>query len=126
MRPTAAANGSGASSGGSARPCRPEGCWSSTSRRPDGAARRGAPSPRRRTGPLCLETAEDGVSPVLTRRIVVFRRVDGGYRRGDEVHRLHLYEPADILRELGEAGFEARALPSYGRLRFRRGHVGFA
>jgi SAM-dependent methyltransferase len=75
---------------------------------------------------LCLETAEDAEHRVLTRRIAVFRRVDGAYRRSDEVHRLNLHAPAEILRELGEAGFEARRLTGYGSLRFRRGHVGFA
>jgi SAM-dependent methyltransferase len=51
---------------------------------------------------------------VLTRRITVQRRVAGGTRSTNETHRLLLAEPAELLEELREAGFEAHTLPSYG------------
>jgi SAM-dependent methyltransferase len=74
---------------------------------------------------LCLEASEDTARRLLRRRIVLFRRMDGAWRRSDEVHVLTLYDPAELARDLAEAGFDAQALPGYGRLRFRRGHVGF-
>jgi hypothetical protein len=41
----------------------------------------------------------------LRRRIVTFRDDDaGGFRRGEELHRLRLHAPADVLA----AGFSAR------------------
>jgi len=74
---------------------------------------------------LCLEASEDAVERLLTRRIVLFRRVAGAWRRSDEVHVLRLHEPAELARDLAEAGFDARRVSGYGSLRFRRGHVGF-
>jgi SAM-dependent methyltransferase len=51
---------------------------------------------------------------VLTRRIVTLRSVDGGWRRGEETHRLRLHEPRDVLARLAAAGFAAHALePGY-------------
>ncbi|MDX6644346.1 MAG: hypothetical protein QOK40_73 [Miltoncostaeaceae bacterium] len=74
---------------------------------------------------LCLEVVEDAEQRMLTRRIIVFREEDGAYRRSREVHRLGLYEPGEVVRELAEAGFEARILRGYGPRRFGRGHMGF-
>jgi len=48
---------------------------------------------------------------VLTRRIVTFREVrDGRIRRAEEVHRLVLHRPADVLAVLRTHGLAARTL----------------
>jgi SAM-dependent methyltransferase len=75
---------------------------------------------------LCLEAAEDHGARTLERRITVFRQVDGGYRRSDELHHLRLYEVQAVLDALEVAGFEARRLGAYGSaVHFGRGHSGF-
>jgi|GraSoiStandDraft_24_1057298.scaffolds.fasta_scaffold11423_5 SAM-dependent methyltransferase len=75
---------------------------------------------------LCLEASEDHAARTLERRITVFRRVDGDYRRSDELHRLRLYEVPAVLDALEVAGFEARRLGAYGSaVHFGRGHSGF-
>jgi SAM-dependent methyltransferase len=76
---------------------------------------------------VCLEASEDPISRELTRQIVLFREHRGGWRRSDELHRLTLHDPDEVLNLLAECGFGPRQLPGYGReLRFRRGHTGFA
>ncbi len=76
---------------------------------------------------ICLEAREDPHAATLTRRIAVFRPVDGLYRRSDELHRLWLHSREDALADLQAAGLRARTLTGYGRrVRFRCGHVGFA
>jgi SAM-dependent methyltransferase len=62
---------------------------------------------------------------VLTRNLTTFRQVDGTWRRGTEVHRLRLYDPASVARELEHAGFEPRRLRGFGEVRFGSGHAGF-
>ncbi len=75
---------------------------------------------------LCLEASEDHDLRTLDRRITVFRQVDGGFRRSDELHHLRLYEVQDVLHGLEAAGFEARRLGAYGSaVHFGRGHSGF-
>jgi SAM-dependent methyltransferase len=75
---------------------------------------------------LCLEASEDHATRSLERRITVFRQVDGGYRRSDELHRLRLYEVQTVLDGLSAAGFEARQLGAYGSaVHFGRGHSAF-
>ena len=61
----------------------------------------------------------------LTRRMTVFRRIGERYRRSEEVHRLRLYPPRDILMDLRRAGFTARNIRGYGRSKFFRGLAGF-
>jgi SAM-dependent methyltransferase len=90
---------------------------------------RGGPRREWSEGPdwmLCLEASEDHAARTLQRRITVFREVDGGYRRSDELHRLRLYEVQAVLDALDVAGFEARRLGAYGSaVHFGRGHSGF-
>ena len=75
---------------------------------------------------LCLEASEKHAARTLERRITVFRQVDGGFRRSDELHRLRLYEVAAVLDALEAAGFDARRLGAYGSaVHFGRGHSGF-
>jgi SAM-dependent methyltransferase len=76
---------------------------------------------------LCLEASEDHAARTLERRITVFRQLDDGFRRSDELHRLRLYGVQVVLDLLGEAGCEARRLGAYGSaVHFGRGHSGFA
>jgi SAM-dependent methyltransferase len=74
---------------------------------------------------ICSETTEDRVAGTLRRHSVFFRRRDGGYRRGEELHVLNLLEPGDVADDLVTAGFRVRRLRHYGDLRLQRGLNGF-
>jgi SAM-dependent methyltransferase len=52
---------------------------------------------------------------ILTRRIIVLRRVGRRFRRSAETHRVRIYSPREIRNALARAGFEVRIAPSYGR-----------
>lgn len=69
--------------------------------------------------------SEDARRRMLTRRITTFRWTGRTWRRSNEVHRLRLYRVKDVLRALARAGFRARAVGGYGRVRLPRGWVGF-
>lgn len=73
---------------------------------------------------VLVEAAEDPATRILTRRITSFRRTGTLYRRSEEIHRLRLYELADLELLLKRAGFEVRSLRGYGPVRFRSGHAG--
>jgi SAM-dependent methyltransferase len=75
---------------------------------------------------VVARVAEDTRRRVLTREITTFRRVGRTWRRSDEVHRLRLYRPRDVVSALAEAGFHARQMRGYGALRLPRGWVVFA
>ena len=72
---------------------------------------------------LLLETEEDPKAAVLTRRITTFRRVGRLYRRGDEVHRLRLYQGADLVLTLEGLGFRTRLQRCYGKFQLPPGLV---
>ena len=72
---------------------------------------------------ILLEAEEDARGRTLTRRMVSFRRVGSLYRRSEEVHRLRLYRPEEITRELRRAGFDVRELHGYGPVRLPSGWV---
>jgi hypothetical protein len=57
------------------------------------------------------------------RRIVTFREGrTGSFRRSEEVHRLDLHSPSEVLARLRAAGFAARTLPrGYARKPLPRG-----
>lgn len=63
---------------------------------------------------LLLTTNEDRKTQTLTREMTVFRRVGRAYRRSREVHRLRLYRPRDIARQLRAVGFRVRHETGYG------------
>ncbi|MDX6683667.1 MAG: hypothetical protein QOG94_3706 [Solirubrobacteraceae bacterium] len=78
---------------------------------------------------ICVDGRVDPDARTLRRAMSVFRRDRdaGGWRRSDEVHDVWLYAVDDALADLRDAGLHARALNGYGeRLRFDRGHAGFA
>ncbi len=58
----------------------------------------------------------------MTRRIVCFRRTaDGFFRRSEELHRLRLYHPEEIVADLKAIGFMARVTDRYGSFRLYPG-----
>jgi SAM-dependent methyltransferase len=71
------------------------------------------------------EREEDADWGTLVRRIVSFRKVGEHYRRDDEVHRVRLYEPAEIPDQLRRAGFEVRTMRAYGPYDLPRSHAAF-
>ena len=74
---------------------------------------------------VIARVSEDAGRHTLTRRITTFRRSGRTWRRADETHRLRLYRAQDVLRALAAAGFRARAVGGYGRVRLPRGWVAF-
>jgi SAM-dependent methyltransferase len=84
------------------------------------------PHPQVRVTPewtlLADSTVDDGV---LTREFVLFRKVDEHYRRTDERHVVRLYEPADVLAALREAGLHASTFHGYGGSEFPPDLVGY-
>lgn len=68
------------------------------------------------------ENAERGT---MERRIVSFRKVGELYRRGEEVHRVRLYDPSVLSAELEQAGFRVQSMPSYGDLPLSENHTAF-
>ena len=71
------------------------------------------------------EREEDHERGTMERRIVSFREVGEHYRRIDEVHRVRLYDPSELVAELERAGFLARSMRSYGDLPLDEGHTAF-
>lgn len=74
---------------------------------------------------VLIEKQGDASQRLMERRIVSFRRLGRLYRRSEEIHRLHLYERAEIVKLLESAGFRARILDRYGKQRMLPGRVGF-
>lgn len=72
---------------------------------------------------------------MLTRRIVIFRKISGApaagrhsgsmYRRSEEIHVLNLYQPRQIAAALRAVGFTLRLTRGYTRSLFRHGLTGF-
>lgn len=63
----------------------------------------------------CLvEVLPDPTRHRLRREITTFRRVDGGYRRGEEEHRVYLFPRDELIQQLEDAGFRVRVRRSYG------------
>jgi SAM-dependent methyltransferase len=73
---------------------------------------------------LLLETEENEGEQVLTRRHTTFRKVGKLYRRGEEVHQLHLYHGTELVDALRRLGFRARLLRAYGDFRLPLGIAG--
>jgi SAM-dependent methyltransferase len=71
------------------------------------------------------EREEDTERGTMERRIVSFRKVGEHYRRTDEVHRVRLYEPSELVAELGSVGFEVRTLSAYGDYALGEKHTAF-
>ncbi|MDJ0947917.1 MAG: class I SAM-dependent methyltransferase [Alphaproteobacteria bacterium] len=70
-----------------------------------------------RTGPdwaILVDVDEDTDRKLLTRRMVTFREMDDGYRRGEETHWQRVYDTAEIEAALREIGFAVRSDRRYG------------
>ena len=63
---------------------------------------------------VLIEVQEDRAGGWLTRDMIVFREVGGGYRRSRETHRQRLYRPEEIEAWLQDAGFEVETARAYG------------
>ena len=74
---------------------------------------------------VLFEREEDVERGTMERRILSFRKVGDCYRRDDEVHRVRLYDPAELSSELERAGFRVRKLRSYGDFPLSEGHAAF-
>jgi SAM-dependent methyltransferase len=72
------------------------------------------------------EREEDAGRGTMERRIVSFRKVGEYYRRIDEVHRVRLYDPSELVAELESAGFLVRTMGAFGDLPLEEGHTAFA
>ncbi len=62
---------------------------------------------------------------ILTRTIDTWRSVDGGERHDQEVHRLRLFDAAEVMAALTQAGFDAEHLGGYDDFGFQPGWDGF-
>jgi SAM-dependent methyltransferase len=74
---------------------------------------------------ILLEREYDRERLELTRHMTVFRKRGNSYRRSQETHKQKLYAPALVAEELRAAGFRARHLQSYGKMKLPRGLGGF-
>lgn len=95
-----------------------------------GPARAPSPSPQRTfaEGPgwaVLVESEADPANSLLTRRITSFRKLGELYRRDQEVHRLQLVDPAEVVESLRRIGFSVQTLDRYGTLPLLQGVVGF-
>jgi SAM-dependent methyltransferase len=74
---------------------------------------------------MIVEREEDVERGTMERRIVSFRKAGECYRRDEEVHRVRLYDPAELSAELERAGFRVRTMRSYGDFPLSEGHAAF-
>lgn len=65
---------------------------------------------------VLVETTENRSERTLIRNIETFRRIGENYRRGREVHIVHLFDAQELCAELSSCGFAVRTALSYGEL----------
>ena len=63
---------------------------------------------------VLADVAEDRRRHIVTRGITAFARVGSTYRRSYTRHRVGVYQPGRVLRELRARGFVVRTLRGYG------------
>lgn len=66
---------------------------------------------------VLVETKEDQSTRTLVREIETFRKIGEGYRRGREVHRVRLFDTAEVCSWLEGAGFRVSTSSEYGEFR---------
>lgn len=74
---------------------------------------------------VLVESGFEAAKKTLVRKIISFRQVGELYRRGTEIHRLALLDPADVLTSLHEIGLRAENIPAYGSASLPPGVVAF-
>jgi len=74
---------------------------------------------------ILLQVNEDSKKNTLMRKMTIFRKAGKLYSRHEETHRLQLYKGSEIAAILRRIGFHVRLIRGYGKLRFRKAHVGF-
>jgi len=63
---------------------------------------------------VLVETIENQAERTLVRNIETFRLVDTDYRRGQEVHRVRLFDIRTLCSQLASCGFSVEIAQSYG------------
>jgi SAM-dependent methyltransferase len=66
---------------------------------------------------VMVDTTEDQALRTLVRDIETFRQVGDLYRRGHEVHRVHLFDTQTLCDQLSSCGFAVDTETSYGEQR---------
>jgi hypothetical protein len=66
---------------------------------------------------VLVDASEDQCSRTLVRKIETFRKIGNHYRRGQEEHRVRLFDSAEICGWLKGAGFRVGTAASYGAFR---------
>jgi SAM-dependent methyltransferase len=74
---------------------------------------------------VLVETAVDEDAATLTREITTFRKTGELFRRDVETHRLTLFDPAHVVSELRDVGFDVQAIAAYGSLTLPDGLTAF-
>jgi SAM-dependent methyltransferase len=74
---------------------------------------------------VLVETIVDSDTSMLTREITTFRKTGELFRRDSETHRLALLDPAYVLSELRDAGFDVQTMAAYGSLTLPDGLTAF-
>ena len=74
---------------------------------------------------VIYQKEEDCQQKLLTRRITTFRKQGNYYQRDDETHRACLYEVAEIIDRLSQAGFQVQTQNNYGNFYLSPSHTVF-
>jgi hypothetical protein len=74
---------------------------------------------------VLVEREANDAKSLLTRRITTFRKEGKSYRRGFEIHRLQLIDPAEIMETLQCLGFSVDILDRYGSQPLPKGVAAF-
>ncbi len=74
---------------------------------------------------IFLEIEADRDQSILTRKITLFLKKEGCYKKSKETHRQKLYIKNDIETLLTDIGFEIAQINEYNGLPFKPGHIGF-
>ncbi len=72
---------------------------------------------------MTVSATTDSSGRWLTRRITLFRHVQGEYRRSQETHRVRLFDRQEVATALQQAGFTVKFQRSLGCVRLMRGDV---
>jgi SAM-dependent methyltransferase len=66
---------------------------------------------------ILTDTRELPSSRRLIRNMTTFRKIDGLYRRGHEIHHVRIFQRDQVARALRLAGFSFRTAPHYGKMK---------